>query len=78
MKKRTIIDLSEEDLRRLDDLASQNSVPRASVVREAVAEYIIRKGRVPAKLTPLAGFGTLKGYYGDGQTWQDELRNEWE
>ena len=77
-KRRTIIDLSSEDLKRLDDLAEQSSVPRAAVLREAVAEYVVRKGHAPAALKPLAGFGSLKGYYKDGQAWQDELRNEWE
>ncbi len=77
-KKRTIIDLPDDDLKRLDDLAEESSMPRAAVVREAVAEYVVRKGQTPASLKPLAGFGALKGYYGDGQTWQDELRNEWE
>ncbi len=77
-KRRTIIDLSSEDLKRLDDLAEESSVPRAAVLREAVAEYVARKGHAPSVLKPLAGFGSLKGYYGDGQAWQDELRNEWE
>ena len=77
-KKRTIIDLPEEDLQRLDNLAEKHSLPRAAVVREAVAEYVIRKGEAPSPLKPLTGFGALKGYYGDGQAWQDELRGEWE
>ena len=77
-KKRTIIDLPNEDLKRLDELAEQSSVPRAAVLREAVAEYVVRKGNAPSALKPLVGFGSLKGYYGDGQAWQDDLRNEWE
>ena len=77
-KKRTIIDLPDEDLKRLDDLADENSVPRATVLREAVAEYVVRKGKAPATPKPLAGFGALKGYYGDAQAYQDELRGEWE
>jgi hypothetical protein len=77
-KKRTVIDLPDEDLKRLDDLAGKASLSRAAVLREAVAEYVARKGEAPAPLRPLAGFGALKGYYGDGQAWQDELRKEWE
>jgi len=77
-KKRTIIDLPDEDLKRLDDLAEKASLPRAAVLREAVAEYVARKGDTPAPIKPLTGFGALKGYYGDGQAWQDELRKEWE
>jgi len=77
-KKRTIIDLPDEDLKRLDDLAEDASVPRATMLREAVAEYVVRKGKAPATPKPLAGFGALKGYYGDAQAYQDELRGEWE
>ena len=75
-KKRTIIDLPDEDLKRLDDLAEQASVPRAALLREAVWEYVARKGRTPDALKPLVGFGSLRGYHGDGQAWQDELRGE--
>lgn len=77
-KKRTIIDLPDEDLKRLDSLAEATSVPRATVLREAVAEYVVRKGKAPATPKPLTGFGALKGYYGEAQAYQDELRNEWE
>jgi hypothetical protein len=77
-KKRTIIDLPDEDLKRLNDLADESSVPRATVLREAVAEYVVRKGKAPATPKPLAGFGTLKGYYGDAQAYPDELRGEWD
>ncbi|MFT3989778.1 MAG: CopG family transcriptional regulator [Luteolibacter sp.] len=78
MKKRTIIDLPEDALKRLDALAEDRASSRASLLREAVSEYIIRKNQAPAPLKPLAGFGALKGYYTDGQTWQDQLREEWE
>ena len=76
--KRTIVDLPDEDLGRLDEVAEQQSVSRATVLREAVAEYVIRKSKAPAVPKPLTGFGSLKGYYGEGQAYQDELRGEWE
>jgi len=78
MNKRTIVDLPEEDLRLLDALAKANASPRAAIVREAVAEYVTRKSNVPSATKPLAGFGSLKGYYGDGLSWQNQLREEWE
>ncbi len=77
-RKRTIIDLPEEDLKRLDTLAEEEASSRASVLREAVAEYVVRRGKAPATPKPLAGFGALKGYYGEAQAYQDELRGEWE
>lgn len=76
--KRTIVDLSDEDLNRLDEVAEQQSASRASVLREAVAEYVIRKSKAPALPKPLTGFGSLKGYYGEAQAYQDQLRGEWE
>jgi hypothetical protein len=76
--KRTIVDLPDEDVGRLDEVAEQQSVSRATVLREAVAEYVIRKSKAPAVPKPLAGFGSLKGYYGEAQAYQDELRGEWE
>ena len=77
-KKRTIVDLSDEDLKRLDAVAEDEAVSRASVLREAVAEYVVRRGKAPATPKPLAGFGALKGYYGEAQAYQDNLRGEWE
>ncbi len=77
-KKRTIIDLPDEDLKRLDLVAEEEATSRASVLREAVAEYVVRRGKAPATPKPLAGFGALKGYYGEAQAYQDELRGEWE
>jgi hypothetical protein len=76
--KRTIVDLPDEDVVRLDEVAEQESVSRATVLREAVAEYVIRKSKAPAVPKPLSGFGALKGYYGEAQAYQDQLRGEWE
>ena len=77
--KRTLVDLNEKDLSQLDDLAKGQEVSRASVLRDAVAEYLVKRERVPATQSkPLRGFGALKGYFQDGQTWQDNLRSEWE
>ena len=76
--KRTIVDLPAKDLGRLDEVAEQQSVSRATVLREAVAEYVVRKSKAPAVPKPLSGFGALKGYYGEAQAYQDQLRGEWE
>jgi hypothetical protein len=76
--KRTIVDLPVKDLGRLDEVAAQESVSRATVLREAVAEYVVRKSKAPAVPKPLSGFGALKGYYGEAQAYQDQLRGEWE
>ncbi len=76
--KRTIVDLPEKDLGRLDEVAEEESVSRASLLREAVAEYVVRKSKAPAVPKPLTGFGSLKGYYGEAQAYQDQMRGEWD
>ena len=77
--KRTLVDLHEHDLAALDTLASTRATSRASVLREAVTEYLVKRERVPATPPkPLTGFGALKGCPADGQTYQDQLRAEWD
>ncbi len=77
--KRTLVDLEEKDLAELDHLAADSRTSRAAVLRDAVAEYLVKRERVPAAPPkPLDGFGALKGCFPDGQTYQDNLRSEWE
>ena len=77
--KRTLVDLQEKDLSELDSLAQDLDTSRASILREAVAEYLVKRERVTASAPkPLQGFGALKGYLADGLIYQDNLRSEWE
>jgi hypothetical protein len=77
--KRTLVDLPEKDLSELDSLAKDLDTSRASILREAVAEYLVKRERVTASAPkPLQGFGALKGYLADGLIYQDNLRSEWE
>jgi len=76
--KRTLIDLPEKDIVQLDELARAAETSRASILREAVSEYLIRHDRpssVPLK--PLQGFGQGKGNFGDGVAYQRAMRAEW-
>jgi hypothetical protein len=77
--KRTLVDLEEKDLTELDLLAADWRTSRASVLREAVSEYLVKRERVPAAPPkPLEGFGALKDRLPDGQIYQDNLRADWE
>jgi hypothetical protein len=77
--KRTLVDLPEKDLSELDSLAKDLDTSRASILREAVAEYLVKRERVTTSAPkPLQGFGALKGYLADGLIYQDNLRSEWE
>lgn len=77
-KKRILVDLPDENVSKLDRYAEETDVSRASVLRDAVAEYVIRREQAPATLQPLAGFGALKGYYQEALSYQDAIRKEWE
>ncbi len=76
--KRILVDVGENDIAELDALASERGVSRASVLREAVAEYLTRNDKGTSQPKPLEGFGILKGRLDDGLALQDELRREWE
>jgi hypothetical protein len=81
MKRRILVDLDEETIGVLDSLAEERRAPRARVLREAVAEYLVRHAGVPpAAPKPLEGFGALKGVFdgGDGFDYQERLRAEWD
>jgi metal-responsive CopG/Arc/MetJ family transcriptional regulator len=47
--KRTLIDLEEKDLTELDHLAADWRTSRAAVLRDAVAEYLVKRERVTAR-----------------------------
>ena len=77
--KRTLVDLEAKDLAELDRLAGDQRVSRASVLRDAVAEYLVKRERMPtAPPKNLEGFGVLKGRLPDGLTFENNLRAEWE
>ncbi|KAB2639034.1 MAG: ribbon-helix-helix protein, CopG family [Verrucomicrobia bacterium] len=77
--KRTLVDLEEHDLAQLDALAGTRQTSRASLLREAVSEYLVKRERVPANPPkPLEGFGAISGRLTDGLIYQDKLRSEWD
>ena len=74
-RMRTIIDLPNEVLRSLDSVCAAENRSRASVLREALAEYLTRNQ--PPALDE--AFGLWKeGDAKDGLVFQQDLRDEWE
>lgn len=71
---RTIIDIQDDVISLLDEVAKREKRSRASVVREAVSLYLAQK-RPPA--TDQA-FGIWKSRPENGIQYQDRLRKEWE
>ena len=68
---RTLIDIPDDDLDRLDSLGRDEKRSRASMVREAIAEYLVHH-----ETASDSAFG-LWGKQGDGLAYQKKVRSEW-
>ena len=70
---RTLVDLPDDDLRELAELARRNKQSRASLVREAVAAFLAsHRHRAGGDAFGLWGTKRL-----DGVTYQRKIRSEW-
>lgn len=72
---RILLDLSDEVIKRLDDLKVQRNLPRAELLREAVEQYLERQDQ--AATTISSALGLWKGCEEDGVEYQRQLREEW-
>jgi len=70
---RTIVDLPEQDLRAIKQLAQQQNTSQAEMLRRAVRLYL---ETCRQEIEPLA-FGIRHGRE-DGMAYQQALREEWE
>jgi predicted transcriptional regulator len=71
---RTIIDLPDEQIEPLKELAARTGLSRAELVRRAIAEYLRRE----AVATGDAAFGLWRKRSEDGLAYQKRLRTEWD
>lgn len=71
---RTIIDIPEQDRRRLDELCQTEAISRAEAVRQAVAEYL--RHRQPPAGADVFGLWRVRGE--DALTYEDRVRTEWD
>ncbi len=72
---RILLDLSDDVIKRLDDLKVQRNLPRAELLREAVEQYLERQDR--AETTSSKALGLWQGCEEDGVEYQRKLREEW-
>ena len=72
---RILLDLSDEVIKRLDDLKVQRNLPRAELLREAVEQYLERQDQ--AKTTISRALRLWQGCEEDGVEYQRKLREEW-
>jgi predicted transcriptional regulator len=70
---RTLIDIEEPELRLLDQLASETKRSRASLVREAIGDFLRRKRVAPED----EAFGLWGKAKVDGLVYQTKARSEW-
>lgn len=70
---RTLIDLEEENIRALDQLAARRKRSRAALIREAVSDYLERNAVGEAG----EAFGLWGNRKVDGLDYQERLRSEW-
>jgi len=70
---RALVDIDEQQLKRLDELARRQQRPRAAVIRQALREY------VDARTAEGAGeaFGLWGNRVCDGLEYQERVRAEW-
>jgi predicted transcriptional regulator len=72
---RFLVDIPEEDLAKIDSIAKKEGRSRASVLREAVTDYLAESDKDWLE----AGFGLWAkyGFTEDGLEYQNRLREEW-
>ena len=72
---RFLVDIPDSDLAKIDSIAKTEGRSRASVLREAVTDYIAQS----SKDWLVEGFGLWAkyGFCEDGLDYQNKLREEW-
>lgn len=71
---RTVIDLPEELLAKLDALREREGISRAEAVRRAVRAYTAGAGQAACE----AAFGLWREREVEGRAYQEALRAEWD
>ncbi|HEY4468608.1 MAG TPA: CopG family transcriptional regulator [Klebsiella sp.] len=71
---RILLDLSDDVIKRLEDLKQQRNLPRAELLREAVEQYLERQ----AEITISNALGLWQGCEEDGVEYERKLREEWQ
>lgn len=70
---RTLVDIDEPQIRRLDALAKEQKRSRAALIRQAIADYL-RKRHAEEEADAFGLWGERKV---DGLAYQEKVRNEW-
>ena len=71
---RTIIEVPDDDIKRLDRIVEQQKKSRAAIIREAIRIYLESKVVGSDK----AAFGIWKEKKVDSIDYQEDIRSEWD
>ncbi|WP_433637878.1 CopG family transcriptional regulator [Kluyvera georgiana] len=72
---RILLDLSDEVIRRLDELKQQRNMPRAELLREAVEMYLEKQNQAEQAIA--GALGIWQECEDDGVEFERQLREEW-
>lgn len=75
---RTIIDLTSEQLARLEEVAEREGISRAEAIRRAVDSAYAEVAAGSSRAARDAAYGLWKGRKIDSLRYVDRLRDEWE
>lgn len=70
---RTIVDLPEDQVAALKELGKQSRLSRAELMRQAVAEFLLKHRSASAE----SAFGLWREQPRDGLDYERRLREEW-
>jgi predicted transcriptional regulator len=73
---RTLVDIPEEDIQKLDALASKTNRSRAAAIREAVKLYLIQNDNDKGWIARGAGYWKDRDDIGDGVEYQRAMRED--
>jgi predicted transcriptional regulator len=70
---RTLVDLNDDDVERLDEIAASSKQSRAALIRKAISDFLrLRREDVAGDAFGLWGKGRA-----DGLAYQRKVRSEW-
>lgn len=72
---RILLDLSDDAIRRLDELKQQRNQPRAELLREAVEMYLEKQNQAEQAIAD--ALGIWQACEEDGVEFERKLREEW-
>lgn len=75
MHMRILVDVTQEQVAALAELAERRNAPRAEVIRQAIDTYVAANRR---PISDYFGLWAKNGHTEDGQEYQDKIRAEWD